>query len=86
MPKLSGIEATRQIKVTYPGIKILILSMHKDEEYVSHALSAGADGYLLKEDSDRELFVAIGMIRQGKIYVSPLLSEKGPEWLASITH
>ena len=79
MPNLSGIEATRQIKMIHHDIKILILSMHKDEEYVSHALSAGADGYLLKEDSDRELFTAINMIRRGKIYVSPLLSVKGPE-------
>jgi DNA-binding NarL/FixJ family response regulator len=74
MPKLSGIEATRQIKMIYPGIKILILSMHKDQEYVSHALSNGADGYLLKEDSDRELFKAIEKIRQGGVYISPLLS------------
>ena len=74
MPNLSGIEATRQIKMIYPDIKILILSMHKDQEYLSHALSTGADGYLLKEDSDRELFKAIEMIRQGRVYISPLLS------------
>jgi DNA-binding NarL/FixJ family response regulator len=48
--------------------------MHKDQEYVSHALSNGADGYLLKEDSDRELFKAIEKIRQGGVYISPLLS------------
>jgi DNA-binding NarL/FixJ family response regulator len=66
MPNLSGIEATRRIKMIYPDIKILILSMHKDQEYLSHALSTGADGYLLKEDSDRELFKAIEMIRQGE--------------------
>lgn len=77
MPHLSGINATRQIKVVYPGIKILILSMHKDEEYVSHALSVGADGYLLKDDSDRELFIAIERIRQGKAYVSPLIELGG---------
>ncbi len=76
MPNLSGIEATRQIKMVYPGIKILILSMHKDQEYLSHAISAGADGYLLKGDSDRELFSAIEMIRQGKVYVSSLLVGK----------
>jgi len=74
MPNLSGIEATRRIKKIYPDIKILILSMHKDQEYLSHALSAGADGYLLKEDSDRELFSAIEMIKQGRVYISPLLS------------
>jgi len=65
MPNLSGIEATRRIKMTNPGIKILILSMHKDQEYLCRSFSNGADGYLLKEDSDRELFKAIEIIKQG---------------------
>jgi DNA-binding NarL/FixJ family response regulator len=76
MPNLSGIEATHRIKMIYPNIKILILSMHKDQEYLSRALSAGADGYLLKEDSDRDLFTAIETIELGGVYVSPHLSGK----------
>lgn len=74
MPNLRGIEAIRVIKGKYPGVKMLVLTMHK--EYLHQALSAGADGYLLKEDADRELFSAIENIRQGGIYLSPRLEEE----------
>ncbi len=74
MPNLRGIEATREIKMISQVIKVLILSMHKDKEYVYHAISAGAEGYLLKEDAHTELFTAIEKIRQGEYYISPLLS------------
>jgi DNA-binding NarL/FixJ family response regulator len=74
MPNLSGIEATRQVKMGYPGIKILILAVHKEKEYLQEAISAGAEGYLLKEDADRELFPAINLIRQGGIYISSFLT------------
>ena len=76
MPNLSGIEAARQIKMIRPGIKILILSMHKEKEYLQQSFSAGAEGYLLKEDAYTELLYAIDRIRQGGLYVSPLLSGK----------
>jgi DNA-binding NarL/FixJ family response regulator len=49
--------------------------MHKDKEYLYLALSAGAKGYLLKEDADKELFLAIEKVRQGKTYLSPYFSE-----------
>jgi DNA-binding NarL/FixJ family response regulator len=74
MPNLRGLEATREIKMIAPGVKVLILTMHKDKEYVYHAMSAGAEGYLLKEDADTELFDAVEKIRQGGHYISPLLS------------
>jgi DNA-binding NarL/FixJ family response regulator len=48
MPNIRGIEATREIKMTHPDVKVLILTMHKDKDYLYHAISAGADGYLLK--------------------------------------
>ena len=73
MLNLRGLEATREIKMTSPDVKLLILTMHKDKEYVYYALSAGAEGYLLKEDADRELFAAIEKIRQGGRYISPFL-------------
>lgn len=76
MPKLGGIEATRRIKMAYPEVKVLILTIHKDEEYLHQAFSAGAEGYLLKEEANTELFSAIETIRHGGIYVSPLLSER----------
>ena len=76
MPNLRGVEATREIKMIYPEIKILILSMHKKKEYLYHVLSAGANGYLLKEDTDTELFSAIKTVREDEIYVSPHLSKE----------
>lgn len=82
MPHLRGIEATREVKAMAPKIKVLILTMHKDKDYFYHAISAGAQGYLLKEDADSEIFSAIDTIRGGGIYVSPLLArELSGDWL-----
>jgi DNA-binding NarL/FixJ family response regulator len=74
MPSLPGIEATREIKKAYPSVSVLILTMHKKKEYLNNAIEAGVDGYLLKEDAPKELLNAIDQIRQGMVYVSPLLS------------
>jgi DNA-binding NarL/FixJ family response regulator len=71
MPNLRGIDAIREIKKKFPQVKVLILTMHR--EYLHQALAAGADGYLLKEDADRELFSAIGNLREGKKHISPSL-------------
>ena len=75
MPNLRGIEAIREIKKIHPEAKILMLTMHQDKEYLYQTISAGADGYFLKKDADSEFFAAIEKIRQGRIYVSPYLSE-----------
>ena len=75
MPKLTGIEAVSRVKKLYPEIKILMLTMHKNKQYFYHAMSAGADGYLMKEDSDEELLLAIKRIQDGKSYLSPFLSQ-----------
>jgi DNA-binding NarL/FixJ family response regulator len=75
MPNLRGIEAIHEIKKIHPDVKVLILTMHKDKEYLYLALSAGAKGYLLKEDADKELFSAIEKVQQGKTYISPYFSE-----------
>jgi len=74
MPNLQGLEAIREIKIVNPGVKVLILTMHKDREYLYHALTAGAEGYLLKEDADGELMSAIETLRKGGTFISPLLS------------
>jgi DNA-binding NarL/FixJ family response regulator len=74
MPNLRGLEATREIKIVDPGVKVLILTMHKEREYLYHALTAGAEGYLLKEDADEELISAIKTLRKGGTFISPLLS------------
>jgi DNA-binding NarL/FixJ family response regulator len=76
MPRLRGLEAAKEIKTGFPHVKILILSMHKNTEYFYNALSSGAEGYLLKEDADKELFTAIEKIRKGERYVSPILLEE----------
>ena len=73
MPKLQGIAVARRIKELFPTVKILILTVHKEKEYVFQAFVAGAEGYLLKEAANTELFAAIDTIRHGGIYTSPLL-------------
>ncbi|MGD0215950.1 MAG: response regulator transcription factor [Desulfobaccales bacterium] len=74
MPNLRGLEATREIKIIHPEVKVLILTMHKDREYLYHAFAAGAEGYLLKEDADSELISAIDTLKKGGTYISPLLA------------
>jgi DNA-binding NarL/FixJ family response regulator len=81
MPNLRGLEAIREIKRTYPKVKILVLTMHKKKAFVRQALKDGADGFLLKEDAGGELIRAVETIRNGNKYISPLLSDL----LASLT-
>jgi DNA-binding NarL/FixJ family response regulator len=76
MPNLRGIEAITEIKTIRPDVKVLILTMHRDKEYLYLALSAGAKGYLLKEDAARDLFSAIAEVRHGKTYISPYFSDQ----------
>jgi DNA-binding NarL/FixJ family response regulator len=76
MPNLGGIDLTARIKKDYPNMKVLILSGHKDKEYVQGAMAAGANGYLMKADAAEELFAAIQKVRQGEIYLSPQMSER----------
>lgn len=75
MPRLRGIETINEVKVGHPRLKILMLTMHSEKKHVFQAMSAGASGYLLKEDADTQLFSAIDKIRGGGIYVSPRLVE-----------
>ena len=75
MPLLNGIEATRQIVRRAPGVRILILSMHSDQAYVTQAIQAGARGYLLKESAGAELLEAIAAVASGKSYFSPAVAQ-----------
>ena len=59
-----------------PKVKVIILTMHKRKEYLHHCLTAGAEGYLLKEDADTELYAAIKKVTEGGIFISPILSEE----------
>lgn len=71
MPGLNGIEATRQITKMYPQTKILALSMHVDDHYVTEMLRAGASGYLLKDSAPDELTRAILTVSRDQTYLSP---------------
>lgn len=74
MPLLNGLEATRQIKTQCPGIKVLILSMHDNEEYIRQVLEAGAMGYILKDAAARELISAIQLVHRGEAVLSPAVT------------
>lgn len=84
MPRLRGIEAAQEIRKSHPHVKTLFLSMYKTKEYLHLALSAGARGYLLKEDTGSELIHAIKAVRNGKTYLSPLILEDLPDDLVGI--
>lgn len=75
MPGLNGLEATRRLVKEFPAIRVLILSMHKNEEYVWQALRAGAVGYLLKDADLAELALAITAVTHGETYLSPPISK-----------
>lgn len=75
MPNLRGIETLREMKAKHPDVKTLVLTMHKDKGYLRQSISAGADGYMLKEEADPALFAAIEKLRQGGMYVSPQLAD-----------
>ena len=71
MPELNGIEATRQVKKLLPETRVLVLTMHENEEYLFQVLRAGASGYILKEAADTELISAIRSVHAGRFYLSP---------------
>lgn len=70
MPLLNGVEATRQIRKASPKTEILILSMHDSEHMIQGVLDAGARGYILKDDADRNLLAAVDSLRRHKPYLS----------------
>ena len=76
MPIINGTEAIRVIKQRNPEIKIIALTVHKSEEYVRATLDAGADGYVLKDDTSSDLLTSIRNVRKGKIHLSPGICDK----------
>jgi DNA-binding NarL/FixJ family response regulator len=74
MPLLNGVEATRQIVKHVPGVRVLVLSMHADEAYVTQILQAGATGYLLKDSADVDLLKAVSEAAQGRSFFSPAIA------------
>jgi DNA-binding NarL/FixJ family response regulator len=71
MPHLNGLEAARRIHDSLPGTRILVLTMHDDEEYVLKMVRAGASGYLLKDSAASELLAGIHALKAGKAYFGP---------------
>jgi DNA-binding NarL/FixJ family response regulator len=76
MPRMNGMGAIQEIKKQSPETRILVLTVHKTEEYILATLKAGADGYVLKDATHSELMLAIECIFTGKSYLSPGISEK----------
>jgi DNA-binding NarL/FixJ family response regulator len=74
MPSLRDLEAIRKIKGNYADIKIVFLSMYEHKEYLNYALSNGAEGFIIKQNLDLELYPAIEKIRGGETYISPLVA------------
>jgi DNA-binding NarL/FixJ family response regulator len=90
MPRLTGLQAARQIKAHLPDCQVLMLSMHDDQRYVFDALKAGASGYVLKRDVDQSLLDAIRAVHRGEAFLTNAVerslirewmsdSAKGPE-------
>ncbi len=76
MPHLSGLEAAVKVKRLYPEMKILVLTMYKSKDHLSRAFEAKVDGYLLKEDAFSDLVTAIETIRDGRMYISSLVTQQ----------
>ena len=74
MPGMSGLAALARVTTEHPNVRVIILSMHDNEEYVDHALKAGAAGYLLKDSDPAELGLAIRSVMRGGSYLTPAVS------------
>jgi len=76
MPGMNGIEAIMDIKRRYPETRVLVLSMHRTDEYIHESLRVGADGYILKDATHDELRIAVSSVLNGKTYLSPDISSQ----------
>lgn len=75
LPDKTGIEATRAIKIKFPDVKIVALTIHEDEEYFFQMLNAGASGYVPKRAAPEELITAINAAANGEVYLYPSLAK-----------
>ncbi len=75
MPGMNGLDALKQVKLEFPDLPVLILSMHPEEQYAIRTIKAGADGYLTKSSAPEELVKAIKKVHEGGKYVSAELGE-----------
>ena len=76
MPGTSGIDAIAHIKRQHPNVRLVALTFHKEDRYIHATLEAGADAYVLKDDSRTELFTALRSVLNGKSYLSPSICDR----------
>lgn len=76
MPEMDGLEATRQIKSSYPEIQVLVLTMHRSDEYFFEMLQAGASGYVLKGAETSELINAVRVVSRDEVFLYPTMAQK----------
>ncbi len=76
MPEMDGLEATRQLKTRFPHINVLVLTMHRSDDYFFEMLKAGASGYILKGAKTSELINAVRVVQQGEIFLYPSMTQK----------
>lgn len=75
LPDISGIQITQQVRERFPDVKVIMLSMHDNQEYVFRALRAGANGYVLKQSTTTELVLALRAVAAGSTFLSPDVSQ-----------
>ena len=76
MPKMNGLDVIKSLKTRFPDVKIIVLTLHNTDEYIHTALSAGADGYILKDANYNELELAINAVLKNQTFLSPAISDK----------
>jgi DNA-binding NarL/FixJ family response regulator len=76
MPGMDGLEATRQIKLRWPEIQVLVLTMYRSDEYFFEMLKAGASGYILKGARTIDLINAVRVVAHGEVFLYPALAQK----------
>ncbi len=76
MPGMDGLEATRRIKARWPQIKVLVLTMHRSDEYFFEMLKAGASGYILKGAETSDLIQAVRVVGRGEVFLYPTMAQK----------
>lgn len=86
MPGMSGLELIRRVKAEYPGVKLLVLSMHAEEQYALRAFRAGANGYVTKDSASAELVAALRKVASGGAYVTASLAERVVQQLSGAVH